>query len=57
MAPASSPESRPPISKRVNRLRMTHIVNDDIGAPPGKFENNCLAYPTVATGDDDDFAL
>src|SRR5215471_5430218 len=43
--------------ERLSRLRMTHIVNHDIGVLPGEFENDRLAYPTVPAGDDRDFAI
>jgi hypothetical protein len=36
---------------------MTHIVDDDIGMLAGEFENDRLAYPAIATGDDGDLAL
>jgi hypothetical protein len=36
---------------------MTHIVNDNICMLPGKFENNRLAYSTIAAGNDGDFVL
>jgi len=41
----------------LGRLRMAHIVDDDIGVLPGKFENNRLGYPTVTSGDDSYFVL
>ena len=43
--------------ERVSRLRITHIVDDEIGTLPGEFENNRLADPAVAAGDDGDLAL
>jgi hypothetical protein len=36
---------------------MAHIVDDDIGMLPGELENNRLAYPAIATGDDGDLVL
>jgi hypothetical protein len=33
---------------------MAHIVDDDIGTLPGKFENDGLADPAISTGDDGD---
>ena len=43
--------------ERLCRSRMSHIVDDEIGTLPGEFENNRLADPAVAAGDDGDLAL
>jgi hypothetical protein len=42
--------------ERLGRLGMADIVNDDIGVQPREFENNRLADPAIATGDDGNFA-
>ena len=43
--------------ERGGRLRMGHIVDDDVGTLPGEFENDRLTDPAVAAGDDRHFVL
>ena len=43
--------------ERLGRLRMDHVVNDDAGALAGQFENDRLADPAVAAGDDGNLVL
>src|SRR6516164_556243 len=40
----------------LGRLRMAHIIDNDFGTQPSEFENYRLADPTVAAGDNGNFA-
>ena len=43
--------------ERLGRLWMDHVVDDDAGLLTGQFENDRLADPAVAAGDDGDLVL
>ena len=53
----SIPELADLLLQHLGCLRMAHIVDDDIGVLPGELENDRLAYPAIATGDDRDLVL
>ena len=43
--------------ERLGRLWMDHVVDDHAGLLTGQFENDRLADPAVAAGDDGDLVL
>jgi hypothetical protein len=43
--------------KRLGRLGMNYIIDDDARSQPGQFQNNRLTDPAVPTGDDGSLAL